>query len=57
MNLSRKAIGPNGPITSPGESVSLFLRKHLTTCDFQGGGGVPDPLSPSLDLTMSVFWK
>ena len=37
MNLPQEAIGPK-------ESVPVFLRKPIATCDFDRGGGGPDPL-------------
>ena len=50
MNLPREAIGSLekqlDPIASQGGSVTVFLRKHIATCDFPGGGGGLDPLSP-----------
>ena len=42
-----------GPIASRGRSVSVFLRKPIATCDFQGGGGL-GLLSPSLDPPMKA---
>ena len=41
-----KQLDLRGPITSRGRSVPIFLRKPIATCDFAGGGGGPDPLSP-----------
>ena len=44
-----------GPIASPGRSVPEFLSKPIATDVFLevgGGGCVPDPLSPTLDLQM-----
>ena len=34
-----------GPIASLGESIPVFLRKPVTTCDFPEGS--PEPLSPT----------
>ena len=51
-------LGPKGsnlgPVASQGGSVPVFLRKHIATCDFPGGGGA-DPLStPLLDPPMLI---
>ena len=34
-----KQLAPTGQIASRGGSVLVFLRKHITTWDFPGGGG------------------
>ena len=37
------------------EAVSLFPIETHITCDFPGGGGGPDPLSPALDPHLATY--
>ena len=40
--------GGGGPTFSRGYNCLFPIETHIT-CDFTGGGGGPDPLSPPLD--------
>ena len=60
-----KQLDPRGPIASRGGSVPVFLRDHITTCDFPGGVRTPCPLplSPPMTRYLSlvsgiavIFW-
>ena len=44
-----KQLDPMGKISSLGVSIPELLRKPISTCDFPGQSGPPDP---SLDLSM-----
>ena len=43
-----------GPMISRGVQMLISIETHIT-CDFPGGGGGPDPLSPTLDLQLYIF--
>ena len=44
------------PIASQVGSSSVFLRRHVATCDFPGGGRIPArPLDPPMCSPMSVY--
>ena len=36
-SLPFEAIGPKGSYFFSGLSITVFIRKHITTCDFPGG--------------------
>ena len=44
--LPFEAIGPKGPYLFSGLSITVFLRKPITACNFPGGDA--NPLSPTL---------
>ena len=41
--LPFEAIGPKRSYFFSGLSITVFLRKHITTCDFPGGSANPLP--------------
>ena len=64
-DLSREAIRPEGSKCFSRWFLPAFLRKHITTCEFPGGGGGSDPCNvlvifyfpqpfPSFQLTKTL---
>ena len=60
-NIGGPSSVHNGPTLYAGLVALLFLRRsgpvllrNLKFCDFSGGGGVPDPLFPTLDTPMTT---
>ena len=47
-------IYQGGPTVSRGSNSLFRIETHIT-CDFLGGGGGPDPLSPPLDPHLHVY--
>ena len=41
-----KQLKSMGPITSRGGTTPEFLKKHMVTCGFPGGGGFGTPVPP-----------